>query len=213
MWRGWLKNGQSLELHKGRAGWSFGLGLLVHSNDEDKGDKMICLKFWRWSAYIPIGITNHNVDINDEPQWSVFGSSEHGLWFRWGRKSKRYDWPGTVFTVSYEQQMSDGQWRSVFDNDDSTYFETAPYTYILNSGEVQKRTATISKRRHVLNRTWLRRIGWPNHIRESIEIRFDGEVGERRGSWKGGTIGCGYNLLKGETMIEALRRMEAERKF
>lgn len=49
--------------------------------------------------------------------------------------------------------------------------------------------------------------------RTSIDIEFDKEVGERTGSWKGGTLGCGYNLLPNETPLECLRRMEKERKF
>lgn len=213
MWRGWLKDGQVLELHRARHGWEFGAGILVHSGDDDRGRRMLCLKFWRFSAYIPLGITSYECTVDDEPQWSVFGSGEFGLWFRWGQRSKRFDWPGTLFTVRYEQQLVDGTWADVFNRKVVPYSETHPYTYVLRSGEVQKRTATVSKRRHVLGRRVLRSLGWPTHIRESIEIEFDDEVGERTGSWKGGTIGCGYDLHPGEKMVQALRRMEAERKF
>lgn len=47
----------------------------------------------------------------------------------------------------------------------------------------------------------------------SIDIEFDNEVGKRKGSWKGGTIGCGYNLKPNETPLECLKRMEKERVF
>jgi hypothetical protein len=50
-------------------------------------------------------------------------------------------------------------------------------------------------------------------VRRTIDIEFDQEVGQRKGSWKGGTIGCGYDLRKGETPLECLKRMELERKF
>ena len=96
--------------------------------------------------------------------------------------------------------MPDGSWASVFRHDDQPYTEAHPYTYVLKSGEVQKRTATVSKRRHILGRRWLSKLGWPATIRESIDIAFDDEVGERTGSWKGGTIGCGYDLRRGETL-------------
>jgi hypothetical protein len=39
------------------------------------------------------------------------------------------------------------------------------------------------------------------------------EAGKRKGSWKGGTLGCGYELKKNETPLECLRRMESEREF
>lgn len=213
LWRGWLKNGQSLELSSSRRGWEFGLGILVHTNDEGRGNRMLCLQFWRYSAFIPLGITSYEVDINDEPQWSIFAGHEFGLRVHWGRWSKYFDLPGTVFTAAYEQQTPDGSWVGAFKNDAVPYSETWPYTYVLESGEVQNRIATVSKRRHVLARRWLHRIGWPKWIKESIDVEFSDEVGERTGSWKGGTIGCGYDLRPGETMLDSLRRMERERKL
>jgi hypothetical protein len=213
MWRGWLKDGQVLELVRDRHEWAFGAGMLVHSDDDDRGRRMLCLKFWRFAAYIPMGITRREVDINREPQWSIFGSQEFGLWLRWGHWSKQFDWPGTPFTVHYQQQLHDGSWVSVFDDDAEPYKEKYTYTYVLRSGDVQERYATISKRRHILGRRLLHAIGWPVHIRESIDVEFSDEVGERSGSWKGGCIGCCYELRPGETMEQSLRRMERERRF
>jgi hypothetical protein len=43
--------------------------------------------------------------------------------------------------------------------------------------------------------------------------KITGEVGERTGSYKGGTLGCSHKMLKGETPLQTLRRMEKERKF
>lgn len=83
------------------------------------------------------------------------------------------------------------------------------YRYALRSGEVQERTATIKPERRLWTRPW-----FPSK-RESryIDIEFNDEVGERSGSWKGGCIGCSYDMLEGETPLTTLRRMERERKF
>lgn len=87
---------------------------------------------------------------------------------------------------------------------------THDYTYTLNSGEVQHRKATI----FVERRTWRRRFWFPREMtRQGIDVRFSDEVGERTGSWKGGTTGCGYDMKPGETALDCLRRMEVERKF
>lgn len=209
MWRGWLKNGQSLELNRSRSGWDFGAGVLIHSNGSAAADRMLCLKFWRFSAYIPLGIIRGPFTVGDEPQWSAFGSADYGVVLHWGQRRRSFDWPWAVFTVAYESQLPDGTWRSVFDSLPRPHFEEHPYTYTLASGEVQNRTATVSKRRHVLRRRW----GWWKWIKESIHVEFSDEVGERTGSWKGGTIGCGYDLRPGETLLECLRRMERERSF
>ena len=45
MWRGWLHNDQCLELSLGKRGWDFGAGVLIHTNDADMGNRMLCLKF------------------------------------------------------------------------------------------------------------------------------------------------------------------------
>ena len=59
LWRGWLKNGQSVELSRSRYGWEFGAGIHIHSNDADMGNRMLFLKFWRYTAVIPLGIVPH----------------------------------------------------------------------------------------------------------------------------------------------------------
>ncbi len=46
-----------------------------------------------------------------------------------------------------------------------------------------------------------------------LKKKYTGEVGERTNTYKGGTLGCGYNMLPNETPLETLRRMEKERKF
>src|ERR1051326_1701872 len=85
-----------------------------------------------------------------------------------------------------------------------------PYLYTLKSGEMQVRTATV----HIEKWAWgLRWFRFPVKVRKSISVAFSDEVGERSGTWKGGTIGCGYEMLKGESMHGALRRMERDRKF
>lgn len=52
---------------------------------------------------------------------------------------------------------------------------------------------------------WLRHFYKP-FIRRSLDISFSSEVGPGKGSWKGGTIGHGIDMLKGESQEEAFRR-------
>lgn len=213
LWRGWLKNGQSVEISTGTRGWEFGVGVHIHSNDDDMGDRMLFLKLWRLTIILPLGIVRHPWPQMEGPQWSAYASKEFGLTFDWGMRRKSFDWPWDQHTLEYEQQMPNGTWVDVFDREAEAYSEVHSYTYVLKSGKVQTRKATVSKRRHVLCRRAFKALRWPRWNKESIDIRFDDEVGERSGSWKGGCIGCGYDLLPGETMLDALRRMEQERVF
>lgn len=98
---------------------------------------------------------------------------------------------------------------------DSEYRREVPYRYTLKNGTVQDVTATVT----VDRMTWCWRgfyrlgIWFPKKVRTSIDVRFSDEVGEGSGSWKGGTVGCGYEMKPGEIPLQTLRRMEAEKKF
>ena len=69
----------------------------------------------------------------------------------------------------------------------------------------------------VQEREWRRRwLMWTRLFglkRKTIEIKFNQEVGHRKGSWKGGTIGCSYEMIGNETPLECLTRMQIEREF
>jgi hypothetical protein len=90
---------------------------------------------------------------------------------------------------------------------------TFPYRYVLKNGTVQDRTAEVFVERRSWRPRCLRWTSLFEKSRTSIDVKFDDEVGERTGSWKGGTVGCGYNLLPDESPEQCLRRMERERKF
>lgn len=105
-------------------------------------------------------------------------------------------------------------WQSIREiRERRAWRETHPYRYVLRSGDVQERTATIEIHEAERRRRWLMWCPWFARVSRSIDIKFSDEVGERAGSWKGGCIGCGWDLLPGETPEQSLRRMERERKF
>lgn len=67
---------------------------------------------------------------------------------------------------------------------------------------------------HVEEREWLFGEGWfkwlslfrKPKIRRSLSLKFSAEVGPEKGSWKGGTIGHGIDMLPGESCESAFRR-------
>ena len=62
---------------------------------------------------------------------------------------------------------------------------------------------------------WFKWLSWfrPRKIRRSLDLRFSGETGDRKGSWKGGTLGHSINMLAGEMHELAFRRYCLEHKM
>lgn len=86
------------------------------------------------------------------------------------------------------------------------------YKYTLKNGNMQQRKASV----HVTRTEWRAR-WWPiipiKKVSTCIDVVFNEEVGEGVSGWKGGCVGCGYEMLPKETPLECLRRMERDRKF
>lgn len=129
-------------------------------------------------------------------------------WVRTSRLLKNGEW----FHETYKKRLP---WKEAQQIKEKLgiWEETYPYKYVLKSGEVQERTATVTVDEMEWRFRWFKWLPLFRKIRKSISIRFSGEVGEETGSWKGGTTGCGYDLLPNETPEQCLRRMEKERKF
>lgn len=72
----------------------------------------------------------------------------------------------------------------------------------------------IGAKTRIEERQWKRGEGWfkwmsaivPDRVVRSLDIEFSAEVGRRKGSWKGGTIGHSVEMRPGETHEDAFRR-------
>lgn len=126
---------------------------------------------------------------------------EDGLHIHWGKSHGKQEDPFTIIGMPW-------RWKHRQHNILGKP-ETHPYRYVLKSGEVQNRIATIQKENRKWTRFW---IPW-RKISTSININFDDEVGEESGTWKGGCLGCGYEIAQSEEILDTLMRMERDRKF
>lgn len=156
-----------------------------------------------------------------------FGTFDNALSFHWGRYRKTFTWPWSDWRqVAHEVRRPDGSWvpfvgsweeRQTDDGPgkepDGRHLEQYPYFYLCNNGDRQEVVATISVERRTRRLRWLR---WPRLLERTIyaiDVQFSNEVGDARGSWKGGAVGCGYELQPDETPYQCLRRMQKERRF
>lgn len=175
----------------------------------------------------------------EQPRYgfSIYPSDAH---LNWGRRCKIVYFPWQKRYLFGEYLDAAGVWRprlwSYQGEESPRWSAEYPYHYMLSSGEVQNVTATVTRergwavwywfgesshphadpkrRRNAFVSDFLRRLqkrlGRPN---DCIEIKFSDEVGARRGSWKGGCVGCSYTMKPGETPQHTLQRMQRERRF
>lgn len=194
------------------------------------------------SLYInfPVPIDRKRDYFQDGPEYGFYFYPYNcvkgfdSLWIRLGNKSKVIEFPWSMNWYRTSHLLKDGTWydetyqmvkklkkkgiywsddiKKYYDNPDA-WSEDHDYTYVLNSGEIQKRIANIK----IVEREWRPRwFMWTKLFskkRRVIEVQFNDEVGEESGTWKGGCMGCNYEIREGEAPFETLRRMEKERKF
>lgn len=79
-------------------------------------------------------------------------------------------------------------------------------------GERLTATTKIEEREWLLGTGWFKWLSLfrKSKVSRSLDIWFSGETGKRKGSWKGGTIGTGIEMLPGELHESAFRRYCAE---
>ena len=167
------------------------------------------------------------VNYHDNTLWIYIGGGGN---FEGGKKWITYPMPWQRTWVKTSTLMSDGQWfnetrshKVQWINDElgfvpgsrtwldkNMWKETYPYLDKYDNTTVN---ATISVKAMEWRPLWLTWTSLFSKVRIDISVEFDSEVGERKGSWKGGATGCGYEMLPDETPLECLRRMENEREF
>ena len=198
--------------------------------DEEYKD-YIMLALFKFQLMITLNFLPFRKDFTDYEgtrQYGCYLFSDNGfsdvsLWFWWGKKNKVLGFPWNFKWYKTSILLKGGDWeheskgntKQFYDKKwkDQQYCLNYLYTYKLISGEEQK----IPTKIYVEKREWRRKaFMWTslfNKVKKTIDVDFSKEVGEGKGSWKGGTIGCGYDMKKGEDAMQTIMRMERERRF
>lgn len=217
-------------------GWSFDISFEICGYFDNRPRINLDLIFFNLTIIFPF--RNKWTDECDSPKWGIayhnqtiwiYRGGEGNMsggnkwwtmyvpwrpkWFRTSALKKDGTWEHEMYSdidsVTGRRNSKDfykDEWKGIL------WGKTYPYTYQLETGEVQNREATLK----VEEREW--RLNWFMWLpiwktRKYIDIKFNDEVGERSGSWKGGVTGCSYEMRHGELPEQALRRMERDRKF
>lgn len=186
--------------------------------------------FWRLKEEVRTGVAIHNGSLWVYP---LVYSMTYKTGYPWYRKNWTWNFPWNFDWYSTEilgHQENDGkqtvEWLETKENKlcrlehweerrvaASRVSRNYPYAYILKSREIQHRTATVYVERRVWFARWRWVFFWRKKVSTCIDVKFDREVGEGSGSYKGGVTGCGFEMKWGETPERCLSRMEHEREF
>lgn len=220
IWR-WTRSEQLRNLLEiSTNGFGFRMTIEFPSTWHEDQDVLVSVRFGWPGIYLSLPWYRRYPD--DDCSGPRFGAYwiDRELWLLHGRGyyTVLYS-PWSLVHVRHEVQRPDGSWVphvgawEKAKEPDGRWVETYPYRYTLKSGKIQDRIATVYVEEREWRWRWFQKLAWPRKIHRSINVDFSDEVGERSGSWKGGTIGCGYDLMPEESAEDCLRRMELERKF
>ena len=215
-------------------GWNFDISFELCGYFDNRPRINLDLIFFSLSFILPF--RNSWTDECDPPKWGVAYHNQT-LWIYRGGKgnmkggNKWWTFYSPFSLQWYRTSMlrNDGTWEHEFKSEklgyrnkqfwdkekwkDVFFEETHPYFYVLNNGSVQRRMATIQVTEREWRPHWFKWLPLTKKVRKSIDIEFNEEVGERTDTWKGGTLGCSYEMLPNETPRQTLRRMEINREF
>jgi len=158
------------------------------------------------------------VNIHDNTLWIYIGGGgnfEGGRkWITWSFPFLTKDWFRTSIL------LKDGSWEHEYKGDKKYFYKKewkekqASWKYdYTDSYDNSIIPTTIYVEEREWRPKWLKWTKMFAIVNKTIDVDFSKEVGKRKGSWKGGTIGCSYTMLPNETPLDCLKRMEKERKF
>lgn len=159
--------------------------------------------------------------------WGISSYEGESLHLNWGDYCKIFEYPWKKKHIIDQYLMSDGSWCDdrgfdVFDDAAPDRWQsTYPVVYLLDRiwrdpsyRSVQWANATVKVTRRLTAPALLGRFRWwPRREKRYIEVRFDTDIGEEAGSWKGGCVGCWHEMRPEETPKDTLQRMMKERRF
>lgn len=217
----WRINRESIDFRWGYFAPRFGLQFYVNRGGyfDQRYSITFCLIWGMFDIKLPF---RTRLEASCENPRYGFAVHDDMFWIYTGHKRSPYGdiqsswkawnlpWFHFVFDIR-KAIYKDGSWGlGGYKYEEYFHKEQYPYKYVLRNGEVQNTVATCHIEKFQWHRKWF---PFFKKVRTFLEIKFANEVGERAGSWKGGCTGCSYDMLKGETMEQCLRRMESERKF
>lgn len=145
--------------------------------------------------HVKFGAQTH--DSSTDENWGYFLP-----WTQWRQIAHRlYNIDGSAAADVAHAPWD--KWRAIRDGLAKAQFSLTDF-----DGEQIDVETYVEEREWRLGTGWFRWLGYiaPKRLRRTLDIRFKKEVGPEKGSWKGGVVGAGIEMLPGESQEQAFRR-------
>lgn len=207
--------------------WNFRITFELCGYFDNRPRVNLCLIFFHLEFILPF--RNKWIDECVPPEWGIAIHSNTVFIYRGGKGNmnggnKWWTWDIPFLTKNWVRTsilLKDGNWEHETPNDRNKNFyekrcrdQQASWEYNYTDkydGEIIPTTIYIEEREW--RPKWLTWTKLFSKVRRTIEVHFSKEVGDEKGSWKGGCVGCSYELKPNEHPLDCLRRMEKERVF
>lgn len=159
------------------------------------------ISIWEGHLCLKYGRQTHSSDT--EQMWSCFLP-----WTQWRHvRHSLYGLDGSLFA----DLPANARWGTPEHEEGRRLEDVCPtvtFAFADYDGEELTATTKIEEREWHLGTKWCKWLSWfaKPKVRRSLDIRFSGETGKRKGSWKGGTVGHGIDMLPGELHGAAFAR-------
>ena len=181
-----------------------------------------------FSLELILPFRNSWTDECDPPKWGI-SIHDNTVWIYRGGKgnmkrgNKWWTWNIPFLTKNWVRSsilLKNNTWEHETKGNTKNFYEEkwkkkqAVWNYRYTDkydGEIIPTTIYVEEREW--RPKWLEWTSLFAEKRRTIDVHFSKECGKRKGSWKGGTIGCGYELLPNEHPLSCIKRMEKEREF
>jgi hypothetical protein len=206
--------------------WNFDISFELCGYFDNRPRINLDLIFFNLTLILPF--RNNWTNECDPPKWGMV-IHNNTLWLYKGGKGNmnggnkwwNFDFPFiNQEWIRTSILLNDNTWEHEAKGNNKNFYEDKwkqkqkSWKYIYtDSYDGEKIPTTIYVEEREWRPKWLTWSSLFANVRRTIDIHFDKECGERKGSWKGGTIGCSYELLPNENPLDCLKRMEKEIKF
>jgi len=198
--------------------WGFYIKYLTEGYD-DYGYPLFIFQFIFGSFYLTLP-WKHNIKVEGGHDAPSYGITYHMSAFQiyYGKKIKFIHMPYSYDWVRTSLFLKDGTWEHEVKGSRKTFYEepwlskqwqiTIPYQHTTPNKEVIDLYITCHITEREWRQKWLKWTKWGAKIKRTVDVEFSDEVGEGRGSWKGGVLGTGFDITKTGKIEDGLKIME-----